>query len=105
MHAGVVTKQKARGLRVMAPTVSRHFDFLESLVGEGKLPIDHTLLRTIAPVLTFIIGSAPVGPTTITRFQVSEGSLVVYDQMRPRCCAPRPLEQIVKAGHITHQSN
>lgn len=73
MHTGVVAKQKARGLRVMAPTVSRHFDFLESLVGEGKLPIDHTLLRTIAPVLTFIIGSAPVGPTTITRFQVSDG--------------------------------
>lgn len=104
MQTGVVAKQKARGLRVMAPTVSRHFDFLESLVGEGKLPIDHTLLRTIAPVLTFIIGSAPVGPTTITRFQVSDGrSCCTCLDATPRCCAARPLEQIL-TGH-TYESD
>jgi hypothetical protein len=66
-------------VRVIAPTVSRHFDFLESLVEGGKLGVDPSLFRAVAPVVTFIIGSAPVGPTTIARLQVRAVCCVVGD--------------------------
>lgn len=65
-----VRRQLAAGVRVVCPTVSRHFDFLESLVEEGRLPCDPQLLKAVAPVVTFLIGSAPVGPGTVARLMV-----------------------------------
>ena len=58
--------EKASGL-VIAPGVSRHFDFLEELAAKGKLPIDEQRLRKALAGVTFLLGSAPVGPTTVER--------------------------------------
>ena len=53
--------------RIVAPTVSRHFDFLEELVHSDRLPILVTELKRAMKKVDFLIGSAPVGPTTIER--------------------------------------
>lgn len=66
----MVRRQLAAGVRVVCPTVSRHFDFLEGLVEGGRLPCDPLLLKAVAPVVTFLIGSAPVGPGTVARLMV-----------------------------------
>ncbi|MEA3508055.1 MAG: AMP-binding protein [Synergistota bacterium] len=58
--------ENAPGL-VIAPGVSRHFDFLEELAAKGKLPIDEQRLREALSRVTFLLGSAPVGPTTVER--------------------------------------
>ena len=55
--------------RLVAPTVSRHFDFLENLDRTGKLPIGSEELKTAMHRTDFLIGSAPVGPATIKRLQ------------------------------------
>lgn len=55
--------------RLVAPLVSRHFDFLDSLIGEGRLPVDPSafIAAVSAPHVTLLLGSAPVGPTTVER--------------------------------------
>ena len=55
--------------RIVAPTVSRHFDFLENLVRSGKLPVQVELFRSAMRKVDFLLGSAPVGPTTIARLK------------------------------------
>jgi len=55
--------------RIVAPTVSRHFDFLENLRTEGRLPVGYEDLQTAAHRIDFLLGSAPVGPTTVARLQ------------------------------------
>ena len=77
----LVKEQGASGLRIIAPTVSRHFDFLETLIQEKRLPIDPKVLKAIAPLVTFLIGSAPVGPTTVSRLLVS-----IYLSILCMCC-------------------
>lgn len=47
--------------------VSRHIDFLESLSTESKLPVEQARLREALHETHVLIGSAPVGPTTIER--------------------------------------
>lgn len=47
--------------------VSRHIDFLESLSTQSKLPIKKTKLKEALNQTDILIGSAPVGPTTIRR--------------------------------------
>ncbi len=47
--------------------VSRHFDFLESLASQAKLPVDEARLKETLEQTDILIGSAPVGPTTIKR--------------------------------------
>jgi acyl-CoA synthetase (AMP-forming)/AMP-acid ligase II len=59
--------------RVIAPTVSRHFDFLEELVKTGRLPIEVEEAKRSMAKVDFLIGSAPVGPTTIARLQKYAG--------------------------------
>ena len=49
----------------IAPLVARHFDILESLIDEGA-PQVAGLERCLKRVV-FLLGSAPVGPTTIDR--------------------------------------
>ncbi len=51
--------------RIVAPTVSRHFDFLEELHVSGRLPVALEKLKSAMAKVDFLIGSAPVGPTTI----------------------------------------
>jgi hypothetical protein len=52
--------------RIIAPMVSRHFDFLESLVQGGKLPVPPDQMKTVLEKFDILIGSAPVGRVYIT---------------------------------------
>lgn len=52
---------------LVAPMVSRHIDFLEALVTESKLPVEGAELKEALSQTNILIGSAPVGPTTIKR--------------------------------------
>lgn len=47
--------------------VPRHIDFLEALSTESKLPIKETEIKKALSQTDILIGSAPVGPTTIKR--------------------------------------
>jgi acyl-CoA synthetase (AMP-forming)/AMP-acid ligase II len=60
-----VTREK-RDL-LIAPLVSRHFDFLDSLAGQAKLPVPEPELGAALRQVDILLGSAPVGPTTVTR--------------------------------------
>jgi len=52
---------------LVAPIVSRHIDFLESLSTQSKLPVEKDKLKEALGRADFLIGSAPVGPTTTKR--------------------------------------
>lgn len=54
--------------RLIAPVVSRHMDFLAELDQAHKLPVNKDSLLSAMKKTVFLIGSAPVGPTTIERF-------------------------------------
>ena len=60
---------------VVAPLVSRHFDFLDGLITEGKLPCSEAVLRAALSDTILLLGSAPVGPTTVERLQRYAGRL------------------------------
>ena len=55
--------------RRIAPTVARHFDYLEHLLETGALPVDEGRLRSAMKKVEFVLGSAPVGPTTVERLK------------------------------------
>ncbi|MEW6665143.1 MAG: class I adenylate-forming enzyme family protein [Thermodesulfobacteriota bacterium] len=75
---GILCEAVFRGYdRLVAPTVSRHFDFLENLARENRLPVDLELLKRAMTRTDFLIGSAPVGPTTIQRLRDYAGRLPV----------------------------
>jgi acyl-CoA synthetase (AMP-forming)/AMP-acid ligase II len=61
--------------RLVAPTVSRHFDFLENLDHQNRLPVELETLKAAMKRTEFLIGSAPVGPTTIKRLQHYSGGI------------------------------
>ncbi|MBW2409558.1 MAG: AMP-binding protein, partial [Deltaproteobacteria bacterium] len=61
--------------RLVAPTVSRHFDFLNTLEAENRLPVELGALKAAMSKTDFLIGSAPVGPTTIRRLQHYAGRI------------------------------
>ena len=73
--AEAAAARAAAGCRVVAPLVSRHVDFLAELHTSGKLPLDAAAFRAAlsaaapsgAPLVTLLLGSAPVGPTTVER--------------------------------------
>ena len=52
---------------LVAPIVSLHIDFLESLSAQSKLPVERGKLKEALGRTDFLIGSAPVGPTTTKR--------------------------------------
>ena len=60
------TAEQSQGL-VVAPCVSRHFDFLEELDSRGELPIEKERLKKALSKVSFLMGSAPVGQTTVER--------------------------------------
>lgn len=66
--------------RIVAPMVARHFDFLRALVEAGKLPPPlrdaADLRRALAPV-DVLIGSAPVGPSTVECLLETAGKLPI----------------------------
>ncbi len=60
---------EGRSRRIIAPTVARHFDYLEHLRETASLPVEEPrLLQSMARV-EFVLGSAPVGPTTVERLE------------------------------------
>ena len=61
--------------RIVAPLVSRHFDYLENLRAEDKVPLPPEELKQAARRAEFLLGSAPVGPTTVKRVQEWSGRL------------------------------
>ncbi len=52
---------------LIAPMVSRHIDFLEELHNRSELPVEVDEIRSALSATEMMIGSAPVGPTTIKR--------------------------------------
>ncbi len=52
---------------IIAPGVSRHFDFLEELSARDVLPESKTRLNAALSRVSFLLGSAPVGPITVGR--------------------------------------
>ena len=65
---GILSRVSESGYdRIVAPTVSRHFDFLDGLAAAGSTVggISHDRLKQGMSKIDFLIGSAPVGPKTI----------------------------------------
>jgi fatty-acyl-CoA synthase len=58
--------RRKRGLLV-APLVPRHIDFLDNLITARQLPLPEAKLREAMGATEILIGSAPVGPTTVRR--------------------------------------
>ena len=54
---------------VVAPLVSRHFDFLDGLIAGGGLPLPPHLAKRALAKTVLLLGSAPVGPTTVERLR------------------------------------
>jgi acyl-CoA synthetase (AMP-forming)/AMP-acid ligase II len=52
---------------LIAPMVSRHIDFLEELSARSELPIEEEEIKEALSQTELMIGSAPVGPTTVKR--------------------------------------
>jgi len=52
---------------LIAPMVSRHFDFLAELHARSELPVEAEEIKDALGKTDMMIGSAPVGPTTIKR--------------------------------------
>jgi len=50
---------------LVAPMVSRHFDFLEELSTQSRLPVEENEVKKALNQTNILIGSAPVGPKTI----------------------------------------
>jgi acyl-CoA synthetase (AMP-forming)/AMP-acid ligase II len=63
---------KKRGLLVAA-MVPRHMDFLENLVETKELPVGQNDLEKALGQTDLLVGSAPVGPTTIRRIHKYSG--------------------------------
>ena len=62
----VEVAHKKRELLVTS-LVSRHIDFLESLATEAKAPIEEAEIQEALSQTDVLLGSAPVGPTTVRR--------------------------------------
>ena len=52
---------------LIAPMVSRHIDFLEALSTQSELPVEEDKIKEALSQTDILIGSAPVGPTTVKR--------------------------------------
>ena len=63
----LVEVASTRRERLITSLVSRHIDFLESLHTQSKLPIEEAAIKEALSHTDILIGSAPVGPTTVKR--------------------------------------
>ncbi len=98
---------KRRELLVTA-LVSRHIDFLESLSRKGELPVNEDKLKDALRQTNILIGSAPVGPTTIKRILNFSGQLPLVRfgstetclqvMATPRMLSQAELIEILRAG-------
>ena len=85
--------------RLLAPTVSRHFDFLENLDREGQLPVPLEQLKKSLEKVDFLVGSAPVGPTTIQRLLKYAGRIPYVRFGATETC----LQTIGTPGHFSDE--
>ena len=93
---------------LITPLVSRHIDFLESLSTQNNLPIEEVKIKEALSQTDILIGSAPVGPTTIERIlkfsnhlpHVRFGSTETCLQVMatPTILSPNELLKAFKAG-------
>ena len=65
--------------KLVCPSVSKHYDFLEALMTSGKLPVPaEALMAALSrPNTHMLLGSAPVGPQTVERLLKYTGKLPV----------------------------
>lgn len=105
-----ILAEAAEGKRgiLFAALVSRHIDFLESLVSTARLPVAEGRLREALAQTDIMIGSAPVGPKTVkhvlnfsgnlprVRFGSTETCLEVV--ATPMTLAPEALLESFEAG-------
>lgn len=61
--------------RVIVPMVARHFDFLAELDAQDTLTVSLAKLKEASQRIDFLLGSAPVGPTTVARLNQYCGKL------------------------------
>ncbi len=99
--------RKKRDL-LIAPMVARHIDFLNELSARFELPVEEDALKEALGQTDIMIGSAPVGPTTvqrvislsnhlpIVRFGSTETCLQVM--ATPRTLSPTGLMKAFEAG-------
>lgn len=75
--AGRISRMAAEPQRVVCPLVARHVDFLDALGTAGTLPVDPAAFRSACGGcgVVLLLGSAPVGPTTVRRLQKWCGSM------------------------------
>ncbi|GMH77999.1 hypothetical protein TL16_g07621 [Triparma laevis f. inornata] len=66
---------RGEGCEVIMPLVSRHFDFLRDLVSGGRLPVDAVEFKGRLSKCILLLGSAPVGPTTVETIMSLCGTL------------------------------
>ena len=71
------TAAAATPTTVVCPLVARHLDFLEAVVDGNRLAdgLTPAALRAALSAAIILLGSAPVGPTTIARMQRFAGKL------------------------------
>ena len=62
-------------ISIIAPLVSRHIDFLESLVDTNTLGVEPHILKKNLSQTVLLLGSAPVGPKTCDRLLKYAGRL------------------------------
>ncbi|MDD5591057.1 MAG: class I adenylate-forming enzyme family protein [Dehalococcoidales bacterium] len=105
-----ILAEAAEGKRgiLFAALVSRHIDFLESLVSTSRLPVAEDRLKEALAQTEIMIGSAPVGPKTVkhvlnfsghlprVRFGSTETCLEVV--ATPMALAPEALLESFEAG-------
>jgi acyl-CoA synthetase (AMP-forming)/AMP-acid ligase II len=93
---------------LIAPLVSRHIDFLEDLFTQSRMPVMEAKIKEALTQTEILIGSAPVGPTTIRRIikftnhlpNVRFGSTETCLQVMatPRTLSPEHLMKVYEAG-------
>ena len=103
---------RARRDRLIAPMVSRHIDFLDALTARVELPVKENELKEALGQTDILIGSAPVGPTTVKRLlkfsnhlpDVRFGSTETCLQVTatPRTLSPNELTRAFDAGWSHH---
>ncbi len=102
---------KKRGILITS-LVSRHIDFLESLSTQSKLPTKEAKIKEALSQTDILIGSAPVGPTTVKRIlkfsnrlpHVRFGSTETCLQVMatPTTMPPNELMEVFEAGWSHH---
>jgi hypothetical protein len=70
-----IANSSSAATRIITPMVSRHFDFLEGLSESGNLPVAKDKMQSTLMKLDVLIGSAPVGPSTVQKLLTYAGKL------------------------------